>query len=343
MVAPSSHPHDPRLTAFLDAASDADADSALAALFDDTAERVLADAVGRGLAGAQWKPEDAADIASDVRVRLIRKLWNLRRAETEPIADFLAYVATTATRTCYGHLRARYPARTRFRNQVRYSVAHHGATRLEVDAAGVWQCRSTAIRPAPQAGSAKQFLEQPAAFVAARGLDPNLPLTALIPSVLAALDAPVALDRFVDALAPLVGVADHPRPQRSPDGDDGIAQLADPAPDAARVLADREALEVLWAEIATLPTNQRAALLLNLRDPDGGAALHAFPATGLVTHADLAGALDLDDRTLAELWDRLPLDDLAIAAQLGLSRQQVINLRKSARARLARRTGRKRP
>jgi hypothetical protein len=42
-------------------------------------------------------------------------------------------------------------------------------------------------------------------------------------------------------------------------------------------------------------------------------------------------------RDLDELWDELPLDDLKIAARLGMTRQQVINLRKSARARLARR------
>ena len=36
------------------------------------------------------------------------------------------------------------------------------------------------------------------------------------------------------------------------------------------------------------------------------------------------------------------LDDLSIARQLGLTRQQIINLRKSARARLSRRLGEKR-
>jgi hypothetical protein len=40
---------------------------------------------------------------------------------------------------------------------------------------------------------------------------------------------------------------------------------------------------------------------------------------------------------LSEIWGRLPVDDHTIAERLGLTRQQVINLRKSARARLARR------
>jgi hypothetical protein len=53
---------------------------------------------------------------------------------------------------------------------------------------------------------------------------------------------------------------------------------------------------------------------------------------------ELAVALEMPPKVLAQLWNDLPLDDLAIASRLGLTRQQVINLRKSARARLARRT-----
>jgi hypothetical protein len=37
------------------------------------------------------------------------------------------------------------------------------------------------------------------------------------------------------------------------------------------------------------------------------------------------------------MWESLPLDDTAIADRLNLTRQQVINLRKAARMRLARR------
>jgi hypothetical protein len=56
-----------------------------------------------------------------------------------------------------------------------------------------------------------------------------------------------------------------------------------------------------------------------------------------VSFAELASALGFSTAQLAELWPRLPLDDAAIAGKLGLTRQQVINLRKSARARLGRR------
>ncbi|HEY6546325.1 MAG TPA: helix-turn-helix domain-containing protein, partial [Vicinamibacteria bacterium] len=51
----------------------------------------------------------------------------------------------------------------------------------------------------------------------------------------------------------------------------------------------------------------------------------------------IARALELPEIELAELWNRLPLDDHQLAERLGCSRQQVINLRSAARKRLTRR------
>ena len=51
----------------------------------------------------------------------------------------------------------------------------------------------------------------------------------------------------------------------------------------------------------------------------------------------MAVVLAISEEELARIWNRMPLDDLAIAARLELTRQQVINLRQSARVRLARR------
>jgi len=329
-----------RLAAFLRADSDAAAQAALAAIFDAAIERLLAETVRRALAGSSRAAADADDVISETRVRLIRRLWAIRSEGADPIDDFAAYVATTATRTCYAHLRERFPARTRFRNQVRYSAMRHPDTTLEsVD--GVSVCRSTALRTAPAHGSLQQFLDTPATFLSTHGIDRAKPLPHLVAAVLSKLDAAIELDRLVDALAIVLGVAELRPVSQSADADaDALERVPDPSPDRLRELSDREQLRALWEEVAALPVNQRIALLLNLRDPDGGAALHALPATGVATRAQLAGLLDLAVRDLDELWDELPLDDLKIAARLGMTRQQVINLRKSARARLARRMDR---
>jgi len=86
-----------------------------------------------------------------------------------------------------------------------------------------------------------------------------------------------------------------------------------------------------------LPLNQRAALLLNLKDATGFGAITLFPATGIASVRQLAGALEINPERLAEMWNDLPIEDTRIAELTGLTRQQVINARKSGRERLARR------
>jgi hypothetical protein len=51
----------------------------------------------------------------------------------------------------------------------------------------------------------------------------------------------------------------------------------------------------------------------------------------------LADVLQISVESFAEVWNDLPLEDAKIAELLGLTRQQVINARKSGRERLARR------
>jgi hypothetical protein len=96
-------------------------------------------------------------------------------------------------------------------------------------------------------------------------------------------------------------------------------------------------LQRLWEELQELPFNQRAALLLNLRNAEGRGCVSLFPATGISTLRQLAQALEMKAESFAELWNELPLEDARIAELLGLTRQQVINARKSGRERLTRR------
>src|SRR5262249_22092791 len=96
-------------------------------------------------------------------------------------------------------------------------------------------------------------------------------------------------------------------------------------------------LRELWKEIGELPRNQRVALLLNLRAEGEKCAMELFPLAGVASMREIAALLEIPAEEFALLWTRLPLDDRSIAERLGVSRQQVINLRKSARKRLERR------
>jgi len=118
---------------------------------------------------------------------------------------------------------------------------------------------------------------------------------------------------------------------------DAISRLTDPAPDAALAFERRSYLSLLWQEIRQLPQRQAAALILHLRDGHGRDAASLLPLTGTASLREIAGTLGLAPEKLAEIWNRLPLEDSTIAGLLQVTRQQVINLRKSARERLTRR------
>ncbi|HEU0184259.1 MAG TPA: hypothetical protein VFS27_03035 [Blastocatellia bacterium] len=84
-------------------------------------------------------------------------------------------------------------------------------------------------------------------------------------------------------------------------------------------------------------TSLRRSTRVNLRQRATGFRIALFPAIGIATFRQLAEALDLEAEKLAEIWNDLPLEDARIADLLRLTRQQVINARKSARERLGRR------
>ncbi len=95
----------------------------------------------------------------------------------------------------------------------------------------------------------------------------------------------------------------------------------------------------VWQEIRQLPRPQRVALLLNLRDGRGNSILSTFSLSGVASFAETSATFEISEARLAEIWIELPWDDNTIARFLGCSRQQVINLRMSARKRLSNRLG----
>jgi DNA-directed RNA polymerase specialized sigma24 family protein len=329
---------DPLLRPYLDAETMDGQAAALERLLGVDTEHVLRDAVRRALGSPPRFAAEAEDVASEVRVRLVQKLGNLRRGAAEPIGNFHGYVVRAAQHAAYALMRRRFPERTRLKNRVRYVAGHHPGVRLRVDANGEWICETARpLRAAPEPGATRAFGDDPAAFAARHGLDRHGPLPTLVEAIVSRLDAPIGLDALADAMATLQGIVDR----RPAAGEVVVEQLADRAAALDDTLAHRQSLERTWREVVELPPRQRAALLLNLRDSESGAVLTLLPATGVVTMGELARALELTPAALDGLWPRLPLDDLAIAERMGVTRQQVINLRKSARARLARRLARK--
>jgi RNA polymerase sigma factor (sigma-70 family) len=285
---------------------------------------------------------DAEDIYHDVLVQLLSRLKDFRAdPQQRTIGHLRSYVAVTAYNSCYRHLRQAYPQRHILKNRLRYLLNHQAGF-------GIWEsddhelaCGFAAWREGRKAASSdkiKQLSDDPHALIRAAAIEiragQNNPAEALA-AVFEYLGGPIKLDALVTIMAGLWGIKDQTSSLN--EDPDAIGQLPALQTDIDSEIDRREYLRNLWAEITQLPFRQRAALLLNLRDGEGRGCIELFHLAGVATFIQIAGTLEISLEQFTALWNDLPLDDLAIADRLELTRQQVINLRKSARSRLARR------
>jgi DNA-directed RNA polymerase specialized sigma24 family protein len=294
--------------------------------------------------------QDAEDVRGEVVVQLLTRLHRLKsNPGNEGISNLRAYVAVTTYRACDKHLRQRYPQRWRLKSRLRYLLTHQPGFALWQADDGEWwggfdvwrERQKTSV----QSGRLQQLRDHPQTFVqdALRGEDARRMNPAdVVAAVFDWVGHPVALDDLVGVIADLQGVRDEPPTSFAGNDDDGNGYVLERVGDQ-RVNVDVEVdqrahLQWLWTEIRQLPPRQCAALLLNLRDAQGRGVIALLPLTGVATMRQIANVLSMLPEEFAQLWNDLPLDDETIAQHLGVTRQQVINLRKVARERLLRRT-----
>lgn len=320
--APGPGPIDPLLLPFLQEAAEPESRRLLGELIQRQAEPLIRAIARRRLA----ETPEAEDASGRAAVQLVARLEDLRSADgggAPTIADFRRYVCTVAHHACDDALRRKYPQRWRLHSRLRYLLSHQPDFALWQTSRGQWLCGLAEWRGQDSGVSAPARGRLPAHELRLAG--PFDVLSALFREAAGPLD----LDDVVALTGKLWGMKDIPLESRE-------KALAD-APSVALLLDLRSYLERLWTEIGALPPRQRKALLLGLQDERTPDIINVFPVTGVASVRAIAEALELSVEELAALWPALPLDDRAIASRLGLTRQQVINLRKAARARLGRR------
>ncbi len=280
---------------------------------------------------------ETSDAAQEVLLDLTSHLRRMREGQTEAgaggessIRNFRAYVASAARRAAGFILRRANPERYRLRNRIRYLLKINPVFTLTEDELGRRVASLCAWHEEGRSQIAVAGEEQLASLAVPPGAS-GMPLARLTELILSGLGAPVLLDHLTGYIgAALGGFARE---------EEFEAASAVPSSNLADQMDRRAWLGHLWSEIAELPRNQRVALLLNLRDHIGDSALRLIPGAGIATIRQIAGVLEMAPEALAGIWRQLPIDDLQIAGMLALTRQQVVNLRKSARDRLTRRVG----
>lgn len=300
-------------------------------------------------AGRGHETQDEEDIRSEVFLTLISRLRDMRaEGSSGPIDNFRGYVATTTYNAFHKYIREKYPVRSRLKNRLRYLFNHRTDFALWKDDHNEFLCGFSAWRGKAKftSGSSQVALHGIEKFrnsVTAGASVDRMNCEELCTAYLKWRGGPVSLEDLVAVVAELHGIKDleqvvsNDTDQEGGGGESVCDLLPDPRANVATDLEERVYLEHLWHEICQLPRDQRVALLLNLRDAQSSDALILFSLAGIATLHQIAALLELRWQNFVALWNNLPLQDAAIAGMLQITRQQVINLRKSARERLARR------
>lgn len=283
---------------------------------------------------------EADDIHQEVVLQLLAQLQRFRKLpEDHPISDVRGMAAVIAHRTCARWMRRQFPERHALKNRLHYLLTRQRGLALWDDdgksLAGfaVWKKEN---RPAKTTRHLSEVEGLPNHIRALKSEKPQ-ELADAVAAILNHVGGPIDFDELVSAIATIQGISDQPIESLTEDEDIASLMPATQEPDQAWRMEKRMFLQRLWEELQQLPLNQRSALLLNLKDASGFGCITLFPATGIASVRQLAAALDISPEKFAEVWNELPLEDAKIAELLGLTRQQVINARKSGRERLARR------
>ncbi|MCM3874231.1 MAG: hypothetical protein ND895_26375 [Pyrinomonadaceae bacterium] len=334
------------LSPFLEARDYPTAEELLSQLIQEHADPVIAKILQSklhvSLNGSQGNQEnqDAMEIAGELRATLIADLRKMQqRPHQKSITSFRDYVATKTYSACADYFREKNPQRWRLKNLLRYQLNQHPQFALWRADNSRWYAGLSQWQEASNAGNLSGTLPSSGTILEMFATKPAQDLTPaeLLGAIFEQVRQPVEFDRLIALAAEVWNITDSPIASVDDPNRDPSNEPVNSSPGVDVLLERRLFLENVWAEVCQLPVLQRAALLLNLRDAHGGSAIFFIPYLGIASHEQIAKLLGFTDEQFSALWSELPLDDLRLAKILGITRQQVINLRKTARERLARR------
>ena len=330
---------DPVLGPFLNAPPESAAEhDALRVLIDEVTPVI--EGVIHGRAGVAAAAMEREELFSEAVLQVIRKLQEIKSGPPrQPIANFKGYAAVTAFHVVHAHFRRVHPERRRLRNRIRHVVRTSAPFALWQSPSGTFVCgRASWAVTAEEASEGDLDRIPPLALSLAVTWNDAVgraQLTRALEHVFDHVRKPVELERLVETVAELFRLPMNPTQSASVERTE--KSRIDETASIESSLVYRSALLEVWREVDLLPPRQRMALLLGLRDEHGSAIASLLIVLRITTFSELAAAVELSPEELTAMWDQLPLPDMVIAERLGLTRQQVINLRKSARERLGRR------
>ena len=292
------------------------------------------------------------EVALHQRLTRMRAEYRTRGAIDRPIGDIEGYAAVMSYNAWKAFLREKKPVFHKVRRYVRALLDDHKSPDPSRQMA-VWEERADsgrsngiggfahwrdANRPAVCSDGLTDLLQDPKTLVpqALAGARQRFQLDihdALCHEGLIAiflwLEHPVTLNHLASILGAATDRTDAPfLPLNS------SVDIADDQNSFEEIFMSGY-LQFFWQCVCTkLTRDERAALLLGARDPNGISLIQELDQQGIAGLRACASVMELRVETLAEAWDALPLDDSQIAERLKIKVQSVRDRRFDARKKL---------
>ncbi len=283
------------------------------------------------------KNQDALELLSEIKLLLISELGKLKsNSNGRVIYNLSGYVISVTINSYRQFLRAKYPLRQQLKNKLRYLLTHYPKFALWENERGQWLC---GFEQNKKSENLPPDVESIQTGIAEKVNKNNLHESAKIINLLIVIfnfaNAPLSLNDLLSTVAEIQEIKDRKNLL-----DSEIFLMSEKfsaSKDKIQTeIEQQENLRKVWAEVLLLPLRHRLALLLNLKDKQGDAVIRLLPLLRIASIRQIAEALEFSPDEFASVWNELPWDDLKISEYMNLTRQQVINLRQSARMRLIR-------
>jgi|SRR5215831_13264157 len=331
---------DADLSPYLSAASESETDQCLDELIlfhaAPVVRRILRFKLGLYVSdqGTNRDNPEAEDVYQEAITRIVKTLQDLKASSrlTE-IENFKQYVSSIATNICIDVLRAKSPVKYRLKHNVRDIFNRHRDFRAwkigdeTVGGFAVWQGTERLAASARQIHELEDDLET---FRLARFRNEDvrhLPITRLVAEILEWIGRPISIDDLTIIVGRLLQIEDQRSeelplesfPEELAFGKDELT--------ADSVLAAKELLARLWQAVQHLPPQQRDAYCLSFEDSDGADLFSLLLEKGVATIPQIGKALGRSVTDINRLRSGMPLDHLAIAAELESTRALVAQWR----------------
>lgn len=328
------------LLPFLTSVTEDDADFALAELLERRIQPLIEKTL-RTKFHATLKPtdfnyanQDALEISSAVKLLLVSEFKKLKVNNSDRKIQNLSGYVTSVTLNAYRqYLREKYPLRQRLKNKLLYLLSHHPKFDLWEYDEGILFCGFKENRKVAQTLNLETIRTKIEQTANKDNLRENSRIIDLVKTIFELAESSMPFNDLLSVVAEIQEVKDQKKTIEILTAEKEIADFENKT---QTEIERREQLKNVWKEICALPLRHRFALLLNFKDKHGDCVIALLPLLRIASVRQIAEILEFAPKEFARIWNELPWDDLKIADYLNLSRQQVINLRQSARARLAR-------